>query len=435
MALGIKKITESVIEDERSLIMLGKLIGDKTKVDFDDNKAVPNGAIISDYNLIDGTGTLRIKSGENAQVKINANTSIATKSITKNEIGDYQILNIHLNKSDAKDVDRSVANHNIRDFAVTTTKIKDGNVTTVKLHDNAVTTEKIYDKAVTEDKLANSAVTTAKIKDLAVTHLKLAKNSVLTDKIVDNNVTRDKLSAEVREELNGLRRDIDSLQDELTNFKKQVENDFKLLRSEMNSKLAELENKMVNHVENQINKYNLKNAVIHYNYDVLGTKTNGTYTSTPLSNLRCTGNITCSGDINGKRVYYMTYQDLAEAYIPGEELEPGDIVAIHEDGKVYKAEAMNDCIVGVISDEFANCLGATKEELFNGSKVAVGMIGKVHVKVKGPVQLGQQIIVSLSDEGIGCPSSSNVMGIGKALETIDCEFDEIHKVLVQIRPM
>ena len=430
MALGIKKITESVVEDERSLIMLGKLNSDKSKVQFDDNKAVPNGAIITS-----GTGTLRIKSGENAQVKINANTSIATKSITKNEIGDYQILNIHLNKSDAKDVDRSVANHNIRDFAVTTTKIKDGNVTTVKLHDNAVTTEKIYDKAVTEDKLANSAVTTAKIKDLAVTHLKLAKNSVLTDKIVDNNVTRDKLSAEVREELNGLRRDIDSLQDELTNFKKQVENDFKLLRSEMNSKLAELENKMVNHVENQINKYNLKNAVIHYNYDVLGTKTNGTYTSTPLSNLRCTGNITCSGDINGKRVYYMTYQDLAEAYIPGEELEPGDIVAIHEDGKVYKAEAMNDCIVGVISDEFANCLGATKEELFNGSKVAVGMIGKVHVKVKGPVQLGQQIIVSLSDEGIGCPSSSNVMGIGKALETIDCEFDEIHKVLVQIRPM
>ena len=189
------------------------------------------------------------------------------------------------------------------------------------------------------------------------------------------------------------------------------------------------------HVENQINKYNLKNAVIHHNYDVVGTKTNGTYTSTPLSNIKCSGNITCSGDINGKRVYYMTYQDLAEAYIPGEELEAGDIVAIHEDGKVYKAEAMNDCIVGVISDEFANCLGATKEELFNGSKVAVGMIGKVHVKVKGPVQLGQQIIVSLSDEGVGCPSSSNVMGIGKALETIDCEFDEIHKVLVQIRPM
>ena len=435
MALGIKKITESVVEDERSLIMLGKLNSDKSKVQFDDNKAVPNGAIISDYNITNGTGTLRIKSGENAQVKINANTSIATKSITKNEIGDYQILNIHLNKSDAKDADRSVANHNIRNDAVTTDKIKNSNVTTAKIADSNVTTAKIANSNVTTAKIADLNVTTAKIADKAVTNVKLALNSVTTDRIVANNVTRDKLSAALRSELDGLRKDITSLQDDLAEFKKQVENDFKLLRSEMNSKLSELESNMKAHVENQINKYNLKNAVIHYNYDVLGTKTNGTYTSTPLSNLRCTGNITCSGDINGKRVYYMTYQDLAEAYIPGEELEPGDIVAIHEDGKVYKAEAMNDCIVGVISDEFANCLGATKEELFNGSKVAVGMIGKVHVKVKGPVQLGQQIIVSLSDEGVGCPSSSNVMGIGKALETIDCEFDEIHKVLVQIRPM
>lgn len=435
MALGIKKITESVVEDERSLIMLGKLNSDKSKVQFDDNKAVPNGAIISDYNITNGTGTLRIKSGENAQVKINANTSIATKSITKNEIGDYQILNIHLNKSDAKDADRSVANHNIRNDAVTTDKIKNSNVTTAKIADSNVTTAKIANSNVTTAKIADLNVTTAKIADKAVTNVKLALNSVTTDRIVANNVTRDKLSAALRSELDGLRKDITSLQDDLAEFKKQVENDFKLLRSEMNSKLSELESNMKAHVENQINKYNLKNAVIHHNYDVVGTKTNGTYTSTPLSNIKCSGNITCAGDINGKRVYYMTYQDLAEAYIPGEELEAGDIVAIHEDGKVYKAEAMNDCIVGVISDEFANCLGATKEELFNGSKVAVGMIGKVHVKVKGPVQLGQQIIVSLSDEGVGCPSSSNVMGIGKALETIDCEFDEIHKVLVQIRPM
>jgi hypothetical protein len=106
---------------------------------------------------------------------------------------------------------------------------------------------------------------------------------------------------------------------------------------------------------------------------------------------------------------------------------------MHEDGKVYKAESINDCIVGVISDEFANCLGATKEELFNGSKVAVGMIGKVLVKVKGPIKIGQQVAVSLSDLGIGCASNSR--GIGQALHSIDCDFDEINEVLVQIRPM
>jgi hypothetical protein len=113
------------------------------------------------------------------------------------------------------------------------------------------------------------------------------------------------------------------------------------------------------------------------------------------------------------------------------------IVAVREDGKVYKANTTDNCIVGVISDEFANCLGATKEELFSGKKVAVGMIGKVHVKVKGPIKLGQSIGISSSDEGIGygLSKTSNMVGIGKALESIDCDFDEVHEILVQIRPM
>jgi hypothetical protein len=435
MALGIKKITESVVEEERSLTMLGKLTSDKSKVNFDDNKAVPVGAVISDANVTSGSGTLRIKSGENVQVKINAHTSIASKSITKTEIGDYQVINLHLNKPDAKDADRSVANHNIRDNAITTPKIINNAVTTAKIINNAVTTPKIEDSAVITAKIKDSAVVTNKIADKAVTNAKLDLNSVTTDRIVANNVTRDKLSASLRAELDGLRADITDLQADLKEFKKQVENDFKLLRSEMNTKLSELESKMKTHVESVINQYNLKNAVIHHNYDIVGNKADGKYTSTPLSDISCSGNITCSGDINGKRVFFMTYQDLAEAYIPGEYLEPGDIVALHEDGKVYKAESMKQCIVGVISNEYANCFGATKEELFNGSKVAVGMIGKVHVKVKGPVKLGQKITVSLSDSGVGMGWNYTEECIGKALESYDCDFDEVHEILVQIRPM
>lgn len=435
MALGIKKITESVVEEERSLTMLGKLNNSKSKVDFDDNKAVPVGAVISDANVTSGSGTLRIKAGENVQVKINANTSIASKSITKTEIGDFQVVNLHLNKPDAKDKDRSVANHNIRDLAITKDKIASNAVTTPKIENNAVTTPKIENDAVITAKIKDGAVVTNKIYDRAVTNAKLALNSVTTDRIVANNVTRDKLSASLRAELDGLRADISDLQSDLAEFKKQVENDFKLLRSEMNTKLSELESKMKEHVESVVNQYNLKNAVTHYNYDIVGNKVNGKYTSTPLSDISCSGNITCSGDINGKRVFFMTYQDLAEAYIPGEYLEPGDIVALHEDGKVYKAESMKQCVVGVISNEYANCFGATKEELFNGSKVAVGMIGKVHVKVKGPVKLGQKITVSLSDSGVGMGWNYTEECIGKALESCDCDFDEVHEILVQIRPM
>ena len=131
----------------------------------------------------------------------------------------------------------------------------------------------------------------------------------------------------------------------------------------------------------------------------------------------------------------MTYQDLAEAYIPGEHLEPGDIVAMREDGLVYKANAFDQCIVGVVSDEFANCLGATIEEIEKGWKVAVGTVGKVHVNVRGPVKLGQKIQVVGADLGIGNATWTSTNNIGKSLETIECGLDEVNKVLVQIRPM
>ena len=422
MALGIKKITESVVEDDRSLIMLGKLNDDK--VEFNDNKAVPVGAIISDAKITGNKATLRVKSDENQQVKIDAHTTLAPLSIQHNELNEDSVI---------------------------TDKIKDLAVTDKKLAKDSVITAKIKDLAVTESKLGPNSVTVNKIMNGAVTESKIDTNAVTTSKIKNNNITRDKLSSALISELDGLRTSITNLDnrfkthvtdseekfDQLFNKVAQLENDIKILRSEMNTKLQELESKLKTEINNTVEKYNLKNAVTHYNYDIIGNKISGKYASTPLSDISCSGNITCSGDINGKRVYFMTYQDLAEAYIPGEALEAGDIVAIHNDGKVYKAEAINDCVVGVISNEFANCLGASKEELFNGFKVAVGMIGKVHVKVKGPIKLGQYIGISLSDSGVGCGLGMTVesKGIGKALEEYDCDFDEIHEVLVQIRPM
>jgi hypothetical protein len=127
--------------------------------------------------------------------------------------------------------------------------------------------------------------------------------------------------------------------------------------------------------------------------------------------------------------------DIAEGYIPGEKLEAGDIVAMHEDGKVYKAVSINDCVVGVVSNEYANCFGASEEEILAGEKVAVGMIGKIHVKVKGPTRLGQRISIAPFDAGVGCANWMNNNNIGQVLETVECAHDKIHTVLVQVRPM
>ena len=145
------------------------------------------------------------------------------------------------------------------------------------------------------------------------------------------------------------------------------------------------------------------------------------------------GSLRVYGDIRADRVYNMAYADLAEGYIPGEDLEPGDIVEIREDGKVYKAysNGLPAVIVGVVSDEYAACYGASKEELEEGSKVAVALIGKVHVKIKGPIRIGEPVKIN-NIPGVGLPWSNNNIVVGKALETV--EGDGMHKVLCLIKP-
>ena len=421
MALGIKKITESLVEDSRSLIMIGTLNNDN--IDFDDNKAVPTGALITSID-----GTVRLKTNEDVQIRINGDTTLELSSVT----------NKLINNS-------AVTTEKINDKAVTTAKINNSAVTTEKINNSAVITEKINDRAVTTVKLANESVVNNKLATDSVSTVKIQKDAVVTEKIKDSAITEAKLR----------NRSVTSNKIALGTIQAVHIADYEIIENKLapnsvttpkikdgNITLSKLNNDVLNYIGREIKNYcnnkiatelekfkrdNIpKHLIVHDGLFDLDGK-NG---STSLVNL------TCSGDIQGNRVFFMTYQDLAEGYEPGEILEPGDIVAIHEDGKVYKAESIDDCVVGVVSDEFANCLGATKEELFNGSKIAVGMIGKIHVKVKGPVKLGQQIAVSLSDAGVGCPVGiGRQMGIGKALESVDCDFDEVHKILVQVRPM
>ena len=411
MALGIKKITESVVEDERALIMLGSYTADTDMIEFDDNNAVPDGALIASVD-----GTVHMKVSLDKQKRINADTTLEKESVTTQLLANLCVTTPKIN-------DKAVTTAKINDKAVTTAKINDAAVTTVKINDLAVTEAKLAKDSVTTDKIKDLAVTKSKIADGAVTTIKIYTGAVTEVKIANNAVTWNKLGTDVQGRIIEIENDILKLDQKIKELQTYVDNRFTKLETEMNSMKTEIINRIVK-IENKFEQYKLKNAVVHNGSKSVGSKYSD---STALVNLQCTG------DIEGKRVYFMTYQDLAEAYIPGEPLDAGEIVAMHEDGKVYRAESMNDCIVGVISDQFANCFGATKEELFNGSKVAVGMIGKVCVKVKGPIKIGQQVVVSLSDLGVGYASNSR--GIGQALHSVDCDFDDINEVLVQIRPM
>ena len=468
MGRGIKKISENVIADKRSLILTtagaeAASIGlqdtfDKLPDGLINTEAMPLGMLQADFthrgllmkvdqgtkdsvslwSKLDAQHCLIQQSVITPLIRDAAVTTpkIANDNVTTEKIGTGQVQtrNIaNLNVTTEKIKDQAVTTNKIADLNVTTGKINNLAVTTMKINNMAVTTEKLNDGAVTTSKIYDQNVTTPKIKDYAVTNIKLATDSVTNDKILNHTINGlNKIQYRSIEAINintnGVARD--NLQDACVNTQK-IED-----LAVTNAKLAnETINGATKIVKNSITKDRLEvslvdaldRAVLH---DGKGNVTgNGKDGSTQINELRATG------DIYAHRVYNVVYMDIAEGYVPGEALEVGDIVAMHEDGFVYKATSIHDCIVGVISNEFAHCLGASKEELFSRQKVAVGMIGKIHVKVKGPVRLGQRISVSTSDAGVGIANWMNNSNIGQALETVDCGFDEIHEVLVQVRPM
>lgn len=461
MGRGIKKISENVIADKRSLTLVTKSEGHG----LIDNSSVPTGIMntpampLGMLNVDYGTRGLSVK------VKQGDNDAYSEWS-----------------KFDAKNtlIQQSVITNLIKDQNVTTEKIKDQNVTTAKIKDSAVTTIKIANQNVTTEKIADLNVTTGKINNLAVTEAKLSVDSVSTRTIQNNAVTKDKIAprAVTTEKLadnSVVTRTIQTsavITDKLANGAVTTE---KILNDAVTSeKIMDQTIRANNIAIGGISNVNLQDSAVSTNKieDLAVTNAKlaneamvayekimkGTITQELLDsrlfdmmdrvvlhdgNGNITGenksteidNLTAKGDIYARRVYNVVYMDIAEGYIPGEKLEAGDIVAMHEDGKVYKAVSINDCIVGVVSNEYANCFGASEEEILAGEKVAVGMIGKIHVKVKGPTRLGQRISIAPFDAGIGCANWMNNNNIGQVLETVECAYDKIHTVLVQVRPM
>ena len=426
MALGIRKITENVVDDGRSLVMI--------KNKFKDNDAVPDGAlIVNTFNR-----SVEMKTAKGVSQRLNGEKSIADLSITTNLLQINSVTNSKIANNavtEDKIQNDSISTYKIKDKAITELKIADESINTTKLQTDSVTTNKIIDYAIIESKLAPLSISTSKIQNKAILAEKIEDKQILSNHLNDASVTEDKIANNAITELKIAEGAISNnkIQNNTITYDKFSDNAKAMIQSEIEKEV----NKQIESVKNELES-KLDRLIMH---DGNGN-INGANNSTVIKNLSITGdfecanNIKCSGDIQGQRVYFMTYKDLAEGYIPGEELNTGDIVAMGVDGKIYKAKSMNDCIVGVVSEEFANCFGATKEELATNEKIAVGMIGQIHVNVKGPVRLGQRITISASDPGVGVANWINGMNIGKALETIECnDYSQINKVLVQVKPV
>ena len=120
------------------------------------------------------------------------------------------------------------------------------------------------------------------------------------------------------------------------------------------------------------------------------------------------------------KVFNAVYNDYAEYFEKGSnDLEPGDVLEINDNGKYVKSSSENSKrVVGVYSDTFGHLLGGTGKSNDEENFVPVGLAGRVNVKVIGDIEPGD-LLVSSSVPGVAMKKNAfSFPGtiIGKALE-------------------
>ena len=467
MADGIKKISENVIIDKRALV-----VTDPNELD---NDAISIGALKSDAT----NKGLKIKTSKNTYSLFDAEHFIMPGSITTDLLKDKCVTEIKL-------ADNSVSTIKIQNDAVTELKIADNSISTSKLQNGAVNEFKIADdslknshykdNSITNNKLADLTIEGNKIKDLTISTEKLADQCVTSFKIADNSILNKHLTKECVSNEN-LQKD-SVFGDRIKNFS--IQNQHLATNSVntnniLNGAITSLKIADDSIRENHLSESSVSTNAIANNAVTTNKLADNSVTTPKLADKSVTkeklaidvvdligdpvmynednnvnlrkdltldnGNISVpNGTVTAKKIYNAVFMDIAEAYDPkeGEVYNPGDIVQLNEEGTLERADlihaAKNFPIVGIVSDEYACCYGATEEELEAGTKIAVGLIGKVHVNVTGPIRLGDK--VGLYKDGCGASVADRELVkdyiIGKALESND--ESGVKKVLCLIYP-
>lgn len=142
------------------------------------------------------------------------------------------------------------------------------------------------------------------------------------------------------------------------------------------------------------------------------------------------GDIKARGNITGAKTYNAVWNDYAELFEKGEETEPGDIICLDilSDKEQYiKADSSSKRVIGVHSDTYGHLIGGEKLNNYedNFAKfIPIGLAGRVNVKVKGKVELGDYIVPS-EEKGIGRAYNKDIddrdLIIGYLVETDERE--------------
>ena len=144
-----------------------------------------------------------------------------------------------------------------------------------------------------------------------------------------------------------------------------------------------------------------------------------------------------NGYFYATKVFNAVYNDYAEYFEKGSNnLEPGDVLEVNDDGKYVKSSSENSKrVVGVYSDTFGHLLGGNGDGNDVKDFVPVGLAGRVNVKVVGDIEPGD-LLVSSSIPGVAMKKNAfSFTGtvIGKALEFHNGDSVDRIKMLIMNR--
>lgn len=140
-----------------------------------------------------------------------------------------------------------------------------------------------------------------------------------------------------------------------------------------------------------------------------------------------TTRLNIEGELYATKIYNAVFNDYAEYFEKGKVgFEAGDILMINPSGVdnyVKSTGEYNTLVVGVVTDEYAFCIGGNGDSKDNSNFVPIGLAGRVSVKITGKINKGD-LIVSSNISGVGMKADNKIeipngSIVGKALEDYD----------------
>ena len=174
----------------------------------------------------------------------------------------------------------------------------------------------------------------------------------------------------------------------------------------------------------------LKNLLDNFNVSDKLSLSGGTLTG-PLVGTTITADV-----ITANKVYGAIWNDYAEWFEKenvNDTFDFGDICSWNENGVVLSSPSDVN-VVGVVSNTYGHILGGFPlADMEENSKhfVPIGLIGRVNVKVKGSVKVGDLIISAGNGIGKVDNNASIQQVVGKALEASNDENVKLITVLIK----